>query len=517
MKDKLKISGEYFVLLLRIFVGGHILFNGLIKIINPNWSSKSYLEGSYGIFKWLGVQDTLLGIIDPLNMWLLIIVGVALIIGSFERIAAIIGTILLGFYYFAYPPFDIFSKITGGSGAAFIVNPLLIEIIALLVIFFVPTGKMIGIDRLFERWFSKIRNRKQPEKIESSSIDRREVIKSLATVPLVGLFSIPFFQSQTYESIDANTGATSLAKEDGFGAEYKRLKELNLDDNDRVKANREEMPHGKIGNLNVSRLVAGNSYISGNYNARDLRYVADLAKLYNTEDRLFMTLKSMEKSGINTIFLNFRNFLDFQLLNYWKEWGGKIQWISELLSSDIDKFEHLIERNLKIGAAGICISRETCDKWVANKEYDNLPKAIEIIKKFNVPAGIGAYYNETIAFAVKEKLKPDFYFKSFHKDNYWSAHPKIDRDYMEVYKETSRLHNRFHDNLWCQNPDEFAELMKEVDVPFIAFKVTAAGAIPFQEGFEFALRNKADFVCTSLFDFQVGDCVRSLNRAYLNM
>lgn len=517
MKDKLSFSGKIVIIFLRIIVGGHLFFNGFIKIINPNWSAKSYLVGSNAIFKWVASQNQLMNMVDALNIWILILAGIALVIGFFEKIAALAALMLLSLYYLAYPPLDILVIITGSASPSFLINPLLIEIAALLLIFAIPTGKILGIHRLI--WIIKERNKSEVPSGENgkSGLNRREVIRSLSTVPILAVFSIPFLNAKTYQKIDASTGATALGKADVFGAEYKRLKELNLNENGSVIKNKEDMPYGKIGNMKVSRLIAGNSLISGNYCARDLGYVANLAKTYNTEDRILMTLKSIESSGINTIFLTFRNFQDYQLLNYWKEWGGKLQWISELQTSDINKIEPLLERNLKIGASAICISRETCDKWVASKEYDNIQKAIDIVKKYNIPVGIGGYYNETFAFALKEKLYPDFYFKSFHKDTYWSAHPDRNREYMEVYSETTCDHNKFHYNLWCRKPEEFAELMKNTNIPWIAFKTNAAGAIPFQEGFEYSIKNGASFVCSSLYDFQVGDSVRSLKRAYLNV
>ena len=45
--------------------------------------------------------------------------------------------------------------------------------------------------------------------------------------------------------------------------------------------------------------------------------------------------------------------------------------------------------------------------------------------------------------------------------------------------------------------------MEQVPVPWIAFKVLAAGAVPPREGFRFAFENGADFVCAGIFDFQV--------------
>jgi len=45
--------------------------------------------------------------------------------------------------------------------------------------------------------------------------------------------------------------------------------------------------------------------------------------------------------------------------------------------------------------------------------------------------------------------------------------------------------------------------MQEVQKPWIAFKVLAAGAIRPESGFKYALENGADFLCVGMFDFQV--------------
>ena len=37
----------------------------------------------------------------------------------------------------------------------------------------------------------------------------------------------------------------------------------------------------------------------------------------------------------------------------------------------------------------------------------------------------------------------------------------------------------------------------------MGFKVLAAGAIQAKEGFEWAFRNGADFICVGMFDFQI--------------
>jgi hypothetical protein len=52
--------------------------------------------------------------------------------------------------------------------------------------------------------------------------------------------------------------------------------------------------------------------------------------------------------------------------------------------------------------------------------------------------------------------------------------------------------------------------MKNVNKPWIAFKVLAGGAILPADGFRYAFENGADFICVGMFDFQV---VQNVNTA----
>ncbi|MBN1844636.1 MAG: hypothetical protein JW810_03060, partial [Sedimentisphaerales bacterium] len=60
------------------------------------------------------------------------------------------------------------------------------------------------------------------------------------------------------------------------------------------------MPTGKIGNLTVSRLISGGNLISGWAHSRDLIYLHQLMKQYNTEKKVLETLALLEENGVNT-------------------------------------------------------------------------------------------------------------------------------------------------------------------------------------------------------------------------
>ena len=135
---------------LRVLIGWHFLFEGMMKLFTPGWTSKSYLLGSVGpfssIFKALASNQTILSIVDMMNEWGLIIIGLGLFIGLFEKPLKLAGIMLLLLYYMAYPPFPGLSVNAPLEGAYWIVNKNLIETAALLVLFLFPSSHITGID-----------------------------------------------------------------------------------------------------------------------------------------------------------------------------------------------------------------------------------------------------------------------------------------------------------------------------------------------------------------------------------
>ena len=45
--------------------------------------------------------------------------------------------------------------------------------------------------------------------------------------------------------------------------------------------------------------------------------------------------------------------------------------------------------------------------------------------------------------------------------------------------------------------------MNQLEEPWIAFKVLAAGAIKPDQGFKYAFNSGADFICVGMYDFQI--------------
>jgi hypothetical protein len=76
-----------------------------------------------------------------------------------------------------------------------------------------------------------------------------------------------------------------------------------------------------------------------------------------------------------------------------------------------------------------------------------------------------------------------------------------------VDTELSPDHDKFHDNMFCLFPEETIEFINRKNIPFMAFKILAGGAIYPQDGFKYAFENGADFICVGMFDYQIVDDV----------
>jgi len=261
------------------------------------------------------------------------------------------------------------------------------------------------------------------------------------------------------------------------------------------------LPTGRIGKLTVSRLVSGGNLISGWAHSRDLHYVAALMRAYNTEEKVMDTLQLMEEHGINTIIADPRKKPMDIFARYWKERGGRMQWIAEG-HPEVEDWQSNLKQSIDFGAAGVYVQGVKADRFYKDGRLELLGKCVEFVKGQGVAAGIGAHKLEVIKAAEKGGFGAQFYVKTLHHTNYWSCRrPEQQADVIENPA----------DNYWEMAPEETIRFMQEVAKPWIAFKVLAAGAIRPESGFKYAFENGADFICVGMFDFQVQQNVALVN------
>lgn len=247
------------------------------------------------------------------------------------------------------------------------------------------------------------------------------------------------------------------------------------------------MPRGKIGKLEVSRLICGGNLTSGFAHSRDLIYVSSLLRNYFTPEKIFTTWKKCEENGINTAVLRLDDQVIKLISDYWYAEGGKLQWISQCTLPKAD-WKTDILRAVDAGAHAAFVHGGVADAFVQRKQFDELAQAIDLIRKNGLPAGIGGHMVE-VPMALRERgIKVDFWMKTLNEKKYWSAGPMPRRD-----------------SVWEETPEKTVEFMRGVEQPWIAYKVLGAGAIHPTEGFRYALESGADFLCVGMFDFQVDE------------
>jgi hypothetical protein len=269
-----------------------------------------------------------------------------------------------------------------------------------------------------------------------------------------------------------------------------------------------KLPTGKIKGLEVSRMICGGNLIGGWAHSRDLIYVSPLLKAYHTDEKIFETLRLAERRGVNTVLTN--PAADRVMNDYWNLEGGKIQWISDCASGDINES---IKRSVDGGAHAVYLQGGICDKLVLEGDLGRIEEAVKFMQAQKVPFGLGAHSLETVKKCVKAGFDPDFWVKTLHQDNYWSATPEKNRRPFDEILGRSPEHGMHHDNMWCTDPKETIAYMGALKKPWIAFKVLAAGAIHPRLAFQWAFENGADFICVGMFDFQVVENTGIASRA----
>lgn len=144
---------------LRLLIGWHLLFEGISKLLTPGWSSIGFLRESQWIMsslaKWIASDAGVLSVVDFLNIWGLIAIGLGLILGLLTRTAAISGTLLLLMYYFNNAPITGIEYSIPSEGNNLIVSKTLIEAIALFAVAVFPTGSIFGLDALVTRFINR--------------------------------------------------------------------------------------------------------------------------------------------------------------------------------------------------------------------------------------------------------------------------------------------------------------------------------------------------------------------------
>lgn len=317
-----------------------------------------------------------------MNIWGLIFIDWGLFLGLFTRLSSIAGAFLLLLYYVANPPF-VYSSVPA-EGHFYIVNKNLIEAVVLIVFASIRKGTLWGLDGIIKNYFHKRKELKFPSTVnhdilEQKSNSRREFLKNMTVIPVLGgaFFGMAkqigwmSHEENNLKKPDATSSASSLV------GKRRDLSEL-----------KGKVPTGKIGNVEISRIIPGGNLISGFAHSRDLIYVSSLIKNYFTDEKVIETLWLYEACGINTTIMRSDEQTIRILEKFWKR-GGKIQWLAQTYPKNDDLSN--VKMAIDNGAIGAFVMGNIGDSLVYNNQIDFIRKPVDFIKSQGLIAGVAGH------------------------------------------------------------------------------------------------------------------------------
>ncbi|MFO0705111.1 MAG: DoxX family protein [Candidatus Andersenbacteria bacterium] len=135
------------LLVLRLVLGWLFLYSAVTKLADPSWTSAAYLESANTFtpfYHWLA-SSSVIPLVDALNVWGQLLLGISLVLGVGVRISATLGALLMLLYYFPILQFPY------PDAHSYLVDEHII--IAAVLVFFVAVraGRYWGIDALLAK------------------------------------------------------------------------------------------------------------------------------------------------------------------------------------------------------------------------------------------------------------------------------------------------------------------------------------------------------------------------------
>jgi len=305
-------------------------------------------------------------------------------------------------------------------------------------------------------------------------------------------------------SLIATAGGTLAANAGTGQALAQENKQTNMKV---VPGSKNTLPKGKIGNLEMSRLLLGGNLLIGGTHTHGMKFINSLVKGYNTLEKKLETMAVAEAHGIDTVGIHTHPGIIDMLKKYRNEWGGKIKIMASPVAKiepDLKAYFEEAKQIVDDGVDAIFIWGARAEQMLGKGRMGDLIKMVEFVKELGIPSGVCAHDLNVIKQCEKEKVNTDFYIKTLHHHKYPTAprQEQINGPYSEVSP-----------SYWCSCPDETIEYMKTVEKPWIAFKTMACGGIPAKDAFPYVLNGGADFVWAGMFDFDIEEDVKITKEA----
>lgn len=141
----------YSMLGLRVVMAWVFLQAGIDKLLSPDWTARGYLlnaipEGNPLAWLWPVLAD--LPLIDVLNVWGAILIGIALLVGAFVRVASLFGALMMLFYWASHLQGGITAGLPIDHG--FVVSSHIVYVLLLFGLGAWGAGRVLGVDAMLE-------------------------------------------------------------------------------------------------------------------------------------------------------------------------------------------------------------------------------------------------------------------------------------------------------------------------------------------------------------------------------
>ena len=239
------------------------------------------------------------------------------------------------------------------------------------------------------------------------------------------------------------------------------------------------MHMAKLGDYHISRLICAGNPFGGHAHGGNLVYLGRLFKEYFTDEKIAETLQLCTANGINTTLIETDDNILRSLDLYEKRMGHRIQWLCQIPPDreNLGLMKHM-RQQISIAAdnKAICafIQGGVTENIFAENRTEELRELIALMKEKGMVAGICSHQPAIIEKAEDLDLGAEFYMMTLNKVNYN-----------------------------CDDPEAAKRTMKNINKPFINFKVLGAGRDRPESGFRYAFEAGATFIAVGMFDFQV--------------
>jgi hypothetical protein len=239
------------------------------------------------------------------------------------------------------------------------------------------------------------------------------------------------------------------------------------------------MQMAKLGDHQISRLICAGNPFGGYAHGGDLAYLGRLFREYFTDDKIAETLQLCTKNGINTALIETEDNILRSLDLYERRMGHRIKWICQVPPDrkKLGLMKHM-KQQIQIAAdnKAICafIQGAATESIIGQNRIEELRELIALMKEKGIVAGLCSHHPDVVEKAEELDLGAEFYMMTLNRVGYC-----------------------------CDDPDAAKRTMKNINKPFISFKVLGAGRDDPESGFRNAFEAGATFIAIGMFDFQV--------------